>query len=87
MKHFVHVSFSLHFPDYSNAIGDTLLAIENTSVEELRKIIKEWVEKDKGKTTESMPVITSITEISEDLYNILLTPDNQEKADDRGSNG
>ena len=72
MKHYVHIAFEMPFPDGSKSKGDTLIILKDLPICKLREILKFEMERVKGMETESNPVITSLNEISEDLYNQLM---------------
>lgn len=72
MKHYVHIAFDMPFPDGSKSKGDTLMIFKDLPICKLRQMLKMEMESVKGMESKSNAVITSLTEISEDLYNQLM---------------
>lgn len=62
-------------------VGDCLVWITGTSLDGLRRLVKETAEKEKGIELENNPQILSLTEISKDLYDILIGEDDGEGSD------
>ena len=79
-KHYLHISYICQENYNPNIIyGDSLFIVENQNINELRMFLKAECEKRFGKNIFNIPTITSISEISEELFNILCGKSNDDK--------
>lgn len=70
--YYLHVSYCGTINNRTCSItGDVLLHIKNNSMDDVRNMIKDMVRRDEDVIIDKLPTITSLTEISKELYDIL----------------
>lgn len=77
-KFYLHLCITVQTGEYETTTSDLLIALtEDENLITLRNFLVELKEKELGKKVKSL-VITSMTEISEELYNTLTSTKNNE---------
>lgn len=71
-KRYIHISYYARINGgNSEFYGDSLIWVDNQSLDDIREALKEVSEKKYNIKLNQLPTILSLSEISEELYNIL----------------
>ena len=69
--HYLHVSYKVHFDEYTGLESDRFFRLEDCSLKKLRQSIINTVEKESDKKVNSL-MLVNITELSKDLFDMLM---------------
>jgi poly-gamma-glutamate capsule biosynthesis protein CapA/YwtB (metallophosphatase superfamily) len=70
MKHYLHISAYVSLDPIGYSVSDFMFEVENTTIGQIREMLKSSIEKD-GVKCKNFPTIISIDELSEELYKML----------------